>query len=150
MKPLSIIIFILITLHLSTACSTSEGYTKDESEEYVTVKHSFPNNLTRELIETEFNLGKTVEVRTKSSNTPIKLISVDNSDLLGTTSDGQEVKIDIADITEAWSSNTVAKSTHKTTGVNTYHRIDAHMTPLEKGFYKAVIVFGIILILAVL
>ena len=135
---------------LPSACSTSEGYTKEESDEYVTVKHNFPDHLTRELIETELNLGKTVEVRTKLSTTPIKVISVDNSDLLGATSDGKEVKVDFADVTEAWSLNTVAKSTQITAGVNTYHRIDAHMTPLEKGFYKAVIVFGIILILAVL
>jgi hypothetical protein len=110
MKPFPVIIFILFVLHLSPACSTSEGYKKDESKEYVTIKHNFPDHLTPELIEIELDLDKIVKVKTKFSSTPIKVISVENSDLLGATSNGQEVKFNIADITEAWSLKTIEKS----------------------------------------
>lgn len=101
----SVIVYILVVTLLSTSCATAKKEV---------IKINIPVDILRESIKVELELDKTVEVTTKSSTTPIKIIDFENDDVLsGVDSEGKEVKVAIDDIEEAWSLNTAYTYTKK-------------------------------------
>ena len=110
MKSRSVIIFILITSLLSPACATRNEYTKT----------NIPKDSFNEVIEAELALNnKIIEVRVKIQTAPVKVIGFANNDvLLGIDSDGQEVKIAINDIEEAWTRDSLPDSNSYTETIN--------------------------------